>query len=105
MQHEHNTQQSIQFRKTMAYGKVKHVWCEKPMAITVAECQLMIDACRKNNVKLSIGYRMQHEHNTQQIIQFRKTLAYGKVTHVSAAAGYFDPRTNHWKQQKKMGGG
>jgi glucose-fructose oxidoreductase len=24
---------------------------------------------------------------------------------VEAAAGYFDGRTNHWKQQKKMGGG
>src|SRR5690349_18077220 len=26
----------------------KHVWCEKPMAITVTECSEMIEACRKN---------------------------------------------------------
>lgn len=43
----------------------KHVWCEKPMAMTAAECQTMIDACQKNKVKLTIGYRMQHEPNTQ----------------------------------------
>lgn len=83
----------------------KHVWCEKPMAITVTECQQMIDACKQNKVKLSIGYRMQHEANTQQIIKYRKDLTYGKVLKADAAAGYFDGRTNHWKQIKKMGGG
>jgi glucose-fructose oxidoreductase len=83
----------------------KHVWCEKPMAMTVTECQKMIDACKQNNVKLSIGYRMQHEPNTQEIIKFRKEKTYGKVLTVSAAAGYFDGRSNHWKQRKSMGGG
>src|SRR5690606_9624228 len=45
----------------------KHVWCEKPMAMTEKECQSMIDACAQNKVKLAIGYRMQHEPNTQKI--------------------------------------
>jgi len=45
----------------------KHVWCEKPMAMTEAECQRMIDACNKNKVKLSIGYRMHHEPNTHKV--------------------------------------
>lgn len=83
----------------------KHVWCEKPMAVTEAECRSMIDACNKNKVKLSIGYRMHHEPNTQQIIQFRKDLTYGKVQKVTAAAGYRENRTDHWKQKKEMGGG
>ncbi len=83
----------------------KHVWCEKPMAITAAECKTMINACNKNKVKLSIGYRMQHEPNTQRIIQFRKEKKYGDILKVSAAAGYFDSRTDHWKQKKAMGGG
>jgi len=34
----------------------KHVLCEKPMALTVAECDRMIDACRTNNVKLGVAY-------------------------------------------------
>ncbi|HOX82824.1 MAG TPA: Gfo/Idh/MocA family oxidoreductase [Chryseolinea sp.] len=83
----------------------KHVWCEKPMAMTVAECQSMIDACNQNKVKLSIGYRLQHEPNTKKIIQFRKELTYGKVIKAEAAAGYFDGRTHHWKQTKSLGGG
>lgn len=83
----------------------KHVWCEKPMAMTEKECQSMIDACAQNKVKLAIGYRMQHEPNTQRIIGFTKNKTYGKVTHVDAAAGYREGRTNHWKQKKEMGGG
>src|SRR6478752_4307746 len=29
----------------------KHVFCEKPMAMTATECQEMIDACNKNKTK------------------------------------------------------
>jgi glucose-fructose oxidoreductase len=83
----------------------KHVWCEKPMAVTEAECKQMIDACNQSKVKLSIGYRMHHEPNTKEIMKYAKTLPYGKMLTVSAAAGYFDPRTDHWKQKKALGGG
>jgi glucose-fructose oxidoreductase len=38
-----------------------HVLCEKPMAVTVAECRQMIAACRKANVKLMIAYRLHFE--------------------------------------------
>jgi predicted dehydrogenase len=34
----------------------KHVLCEKPMAMTVAECHRMVDACRRNEVKLGVSY-------------------------------------------------
>ena len=34
----------------------KHVLCEKPMALTVAEGERMIEACDKHGVKLGVGY-------------------------------------------------
>ena len=83
----------------------KHVWCEKPMAITVQECQEMIYACNKNKVSLAIGYRLQHEPNTQEWRRIVSKQLLGKVKQVKCAAGYFDSRTNHWKQKKEMGGG
>jgi glucose-fructose oxidoreductase len=83
----------------------KHVWCEKPMALTVRECEAAIRACKSNNVSLAIGYRMQHEVNTQAIINFGRSGTYGKINHVVASAGYRDGRTDHWKQRKAMGGG
>ncbi|WP_018612762.1 Gfo/Idh/MocA family protein [Segetibacter koreensis] len=83
----------------------KHVWCEKPMAITAKECQEMIDACRKNKKSLAIGYRLQHEPNTQEYRRIVKGKLLGNVKKVSCGAGYVENRTDHWKQKKEMGGG
>jgi len=38
-----------------------HVLCEKPMAVTTAECERMIKACRQHHVKLMIAYRLHFE--------------------------------------------
>lgn len=83
----------------------KHVFCEKPMAITANECQEMIDACKSQKKKLAIGYRLQHEPNTQAYRKIIRDQSLGKVKKVSCAAGYTENRTNHWKQKKEMGGG
>lgn len=83
----------------------KHVWCEKPMAPSVKECEAMIKACQDNGVTLAIGYRLHHEPNTRKIMEFRRTQKYGPAVRAMAEAGYFDPRKDHWKQKKAMGGG
>jgi len=83
----------------------KHVWCEKPMAPSVKDCEEMIAACRKANRSLAIGYRLQHEPTTQAYRQLIKQQKLGKVQAVSCAAGYRENRTDHWKQKKEMGGG
>ena len=84
----------------------KHVWCEKPMAKTAKECQSIIDACTKNKVSLSIGYRMQHEPNTQQLIKWAKTLPYGKIKEVKAHVGFkITNPGNTWRMDKELGGG
>ncbi len=83
----------------------KHVWVEKPMAVTAKECQNMIDACAKNKVSLSVGYRLHHEPNTQEYVKVLREGKIGKIQMVSCSAGYYDGRTDHWKQKKEMGGG
>ena len=83
----------------------KHVWCEKPMAPSVRECEAMIRACQDNKVKLAIGYRLHHEPNTRAVMQIARDQEYGKVVSAAAEAGYRESRTNHWKQKKAMGGG
>jgi glucose-fructose oxidoreductase len=50
-----------------------HVLCEKPMAVTVKECQRMIRACKKNRVKLMVAYRLHFEEiNLNAIDLIRK---------------------------------
>lgn len=83
----------------------KHMWCEKPMAPSVMECESMIKACKDNKVTLAIGYRCQHDPNIQAYMKVGKELPFGKVRMITSAAGYFDGRTDHWKQKKAMGGG
>ena len=83
----------------------KHVWCEKPMAPSVVQCEAMIKACRDNKVKLAIGYRCQHDPNIQAYMKVGKEKPFGQIKMITSAAGYFDGRTDHWKQKKKMGGG
>lgn len=46
----------------------RHVFCEKPMSLTLANCQAMIDACNKAKVKLQIGQVLRY------IADFDKTL-------------------------------
>jgi glucose-fructose oxidoreductase len=83
----------------------KHVWCEKPMAMNAEECQRIIDACRANRVSLSIGYRMQHEPNTQTVIQYGKQKPYGAIRSVRAVAGDRMGGEPSWRMVKAMGGG
>ena len=83
----------------------KHVWCEKPMAMTVAECQSIIDACNKNKVQLTIGYRMQHEPNTKTLISYADSKPFGDFTQIDAQAGYRGGGGSGWRFQKALGGG
>lgn len=83
----------------------KHVWCEKPLAMTVEECQAIIDACNENNVKLSVGYRLQHEPNTRAIMDIGRTRPYGAFTSAEAMAGYYGGGGTTWRFVKAMGGG
>lgn len=84
----------------------KHVFCEKPMAVTAADCQEMIDACKANGVKLAIGYRMQHEPHTQELMHFAESDPFGAIRMITAGAGWrWDTPGDHWKNKKAYGGG
>lgn len=84
----------------------KHVWCEKPMAMTARECQDMINVCKKNKVQLTIGYRMQHEPNTQHIMQLAKEKPFGEIKTILAQAGYNGTGASYsWRADPALGGG
>jgi glucose-fructose oxidoreductase len=83
----------------------KHVICEKPMALNAGECRTMIQACKEANRILSIGYRMQYEPTTQEIMRYAEEKALGDIMFVTAGAGYRESRAGNWKVTKSMGGG
>ena len=48
----------------------KHVLCEKPMALTVADCEATVEAAEANGVVLQIGYMMRF-HPAHQLLKER----------------------------------
>lgn len=83
----------------------KHVFCEKPMALTAKDCEEMIKVCKEENRYLAIGYRCQHDPNTRAYMDIAKEKKLGNVTYISTAASYYESRKGHWKMQKAIGGG
>ena len=84
----------------------KHVICEKPMAVSVAECQAIIDACKKANVKLSVGYRLHSEPHTQEIQRIVREKEFGAINFVTAEAGYpSNGNPGQWRLNKALSGG
>ena len=87
----------------------KHVLCEKPMALNVAECDRILDACRRNNVKLGIAY---YRHFYPVVRRIKQILESGEIGQPVVAQinafEWFDPPTNHprvWLIKKEQSGG
>lgn len=83
----------------------KHVICEKPMAISVAECKQMIAACKEANKKLSIGYRLHFDPFNLEMMRLGQNKVYGKTMDVSANFSFTLKNPNRWRTQKAMAGG
>ncbi|MBV9074796.1 MAG: Gfo/Idh/MocA family oxidoreductase [Acidobacteria bacterium] len=82
----------------------KHVLCEKPMAISSAECRKMIDACGQAKVKLMIGYRVQYEPMWNQAIGIVRSGGLGQLE--SFQGGFFGQQpAGAWRLSKALGGG
>jgi len=81
----------------------KHVICEKPMAITVEECDQMIEACRNAGVMLSIGYRLHFDPYNMEMMRLAQQKTYGSVKRITAAHGLSSAQG--WRLDKELAGG
>lgn len=81
----------------------KHVICEKPMALTVAECDEMIDACQKAGRKLSIGYRLHFEPHNMEMMKLGQEKSMGKIQRIVADNGL--KNVKGWRLDKRLAGG
>ncbi len=84
----------------------KHVICEKPMALNAVECQQMIDACKKANRLLSIGYRLHFEPHNTEAMRLGQQKVFGKIISVNAENGYtWGNNKDSWRLKKALAGG
>jgi predicted dehydrogenase len=86
----------------------KHVFCEKPMALTLADCDAMIHACRAADVKLMIGqvcrYHPVHGR-VRQLVQSGEFGAPVCMTVHRLGGAWGDQWSQHWRLEKDMCGG
>ncbi|MBL7745421.1 MAG: Gfo/Idh/MocA family oxidoreductase, partial [Chitinophagaceae bacterium] len=83
----------------------KHVICEKPMALNAKEGQEMVNACKKANVKLLVGYRMHFEPKTLEIVRMRKDGELGKIMFFQGLTGFRAGNPDQWRLNKQLAGG
>jgi predicted dehydrogenase len=82
----------------------KHVLCEKPMAISSAECRRMIDACRSANVHLMIAYRLWYDPLVERARSLVQSGAIGKLQSFAGAFLGQQP-TGAWRLNRALAGG
>jgi predicted dehydrogenase len=82
----------------------KNVISEKPMSVNAKDGQDMIDACRKANVKLLVGYRMHFEPKTLEVIRMRKDGEMG-ILFFQGLCGFKIGDPTQWRLNKQLAGG
>jgi len=83
----------------------RHVICEKPMALTTAECDRMIAAAKKNGVVLSTYHNRHWDGCIVHALRKIRSGAIGDVVRVEAHMGGWGRPGDWWRSSKSRSGG
>ena len=81
-----------------------HVLCEKPMAVTTAECRQMIAACRRHRAKLMIAYRLHFEEINLRVVDLVRRGRIGEPKFFNSSFS-MSVRPGDIRTKREMGGG
>ena len=95
---------SDQVRASAKAGK--HVLCEKPLGMTVAEAEEMIEMCKQAGVKLGCAFMMRFVAQHQHALRLIKEGKLGTPTYARAQLScWYPPIEGAWRQDPATGGG
>ena len=83
----------------------KHVLCEKPLALTVADVDAMVEACREAKVVLAEGFMYRHHPQTLKVKQLLDEGAIGTLRYLRGAFSFELTRPNDVRLRPEWGGG
>ena len=100
------TPNAMHMDNTLAAAKAgKHVFCEKPLEISVDRCQRMIDACKKAERQLGVAYRCQFEPHHLECIRIAREKELGTIKVIEAGFGFRIGDPDQWRLKKELAGG
>jgi len=82
----------------------KHVICEKPMAVTVEQCDAIIAACKEAGVKLGMGYRLHYEPCHIELKRLAKTGEFVPFTKMDGGFSFI-MNGRQWRIERELSGG
>ena len=82
----------------------KHIFCEKPMAMNLAECYAMIEAAEANGVKLMVGHKRRLRPQYAKMAEIVRGLRYGRPLAVQVN-GFYGRELWDWWTRRETGGG
>jgi len=95
---------SDQVRASAKAGK--HVLCEKPLGMTVAEAEEMIEVCKQAGVKLGCAFMMRFVAQHQKALRLIKEGKLDTPTYARAQLScWYPPIEGAWRQDPTTGGG
>jgi predicted dehydrogenase len=84
----------------------KHILCEKPLGMTVAEAEEMIEVCKQIGVKLGCAFMMRFVAQHQHALSLIKEGMLGTPTYARAQLScWYPPIEGAWRQDPSTGGG
>jgi predicted dehydrogenase len=82
-----------------------HVLCEKPMAVTVADCEAMVRAARAAKVRLMIAYRLHFQKANLKAVELVESGRLGEPRFFSSDFSMQVRDEDNIRLQRKKGGG
>ncbi|MHC4628290.1 MAG: Gfo/Idh/MocA family protein, partial [Planctomycetota bacterium] len=84
----------------------KNILCEKPLGMTIAEAEEMIESCRAANVKLGCAFMMRFVAQHVEALRLINEGRLGKPTYGRAQLScWYPPIDGAWRQDPVTGGG
>ena len=85
----------------------KHILCEKPMAITVKDCEAMISAAKKAGVLLAVGFNYRFRRVFQRMRNILESQEIGRIVQAFVLRLHPNPYPLHvpWRTKRSTMGG